>query len=199
MGTSATNGDLSQQKVFIDFALKDSNSNETPQVRIGAEVGENADANAVSLEGSGAFVVYTNDADTDAGDAGSSLQERMRVDYAGNMIVTGNVTAYGSVSDIRLKENVEVIPDALEKVKKLDGVTFNYKKDGSRSTGLIAQQLQEVLEEAVYETADPKSKEAYLAIHYGNVVGLLVEAMKEQSAQIESLNKRIKELENGDH
>jgi hypothetical protein len=124
---------------------------------------------------------------------------RFSVDGSGNGIFEGNVTAYGSASDIRLKENVEVIPDALDKVKKLDGVTFNYKKDGSRSTGLIAQQLQEVLDEAVYETSDAEGNETHLAIRYGNVVGLLVEAMKEQSAQIETLTKRIEELENGNH
>jgi hypothetical protein len=124
---------------------------------------------------------------------------RFSIDGSGNGIFEGNVTAYGSASDIRLKENVEVIPDALDKVKKLDGVTFNYKKDGSRSTGLIAQQLQEVLKEAVYETSDAEGKEEHLAIRYGNVVGLLVEAIKEQSDQIETLNKRIEELEHGNY
>src|SRR6056300_1072664 len=59
--------DLSQQKTFIDFAFLDDNTNETPQVRIGAEVGQNGDANSQEKEGSGAFVVYTNDADTTSG------------------------------------------------------------------------------------------------------------------------------------
>ena len=128
--------------------------------------------------------------------AQTNAVKRMTLTEGGNLIVTGNVTAYGSVSDIRLKENIEVIPDALEKVKKLDGVTFNYKKDGSRSTGLIAQQLQEVLEEAVYETADIETEETHLAIHYGNVVGLLVEAVKEQSAQINAQQEQINQLTN---
>ena len=77
--------DLNQQKTFIDFIFTDDNNNETPQVRIGAEVGENRDANSETLEGSGAFVVYTNDADTTSGAAGASLAERFRVDYAGNI------------------------------------------------------------------------------------------------------------------
>ncbi|MDB4761384.1 hypothetical protein OAG04_00070 [bacterium] len=77
--------DLSQQKTFIDFTLTDDNGNETPQVRIGAEVGQNGDANSQAKEGCGAFVVYTNNADTDSGDAGASLAERMRVDYQGNV------------------------------------------------------------------------------------------------------------------
>jgi hypothetical protein len=83
--TNDVGNDLSQQKTFVDFALLDNNSNEIPQVRIGAEVGQNGDANSQEKEGSGAFVVYTNNADTTSGDAGASLAERMRVDYQGNV------------------------------------------------------------------------------------------------------------------
>ena len=104
---------------------------------------------------------------------------RFSLDASGNGIFEGNVTAYGSASDIKLKENVEVIPNALEKIKELKGVNFNYKKDGKRSTGLIAQDLQKVLPEAVYTTNDIETKEEYLAINYGLVIGLLVEAIKE--------------------
>ena len=117
----------------------------------------------------------------------------------GDLITEGNVTAYGSPSDIRLKENVERIADPINKVKQLDGITFDYKKDGSRSTGLIAQQLLEVLPEVVYETQDLNTGEEHYAVRYGNVVGLLVEAIKEQQDTIESLTKRIEELENGDN
>jgi hypothetical protein len=118
----------------------------------------------------------------------------MRLAPSTDLTVRGNVTAYGDPSDIRLKENVETIPDALEKVNKLDGITFNYKKDGSRSTGLVAQQLQEVLPEVVYETEDLDSDEKHLAVRYGNVVGLLVEAIKEQTNQINELKSEIESL-----
>ena len=104
---------------------------------------------------------------------------RFSVDGLGNGIFEGNVTAFGSASDIKLKENVEVISNALEKIKELKGVNFNYKKDGKRSTGLIAQDLQKVLPEAVYTTNDIETKEEHLAINYGLVIGLLVEAIKE--------------------
>lgn len=116
-------------------------------------------------------------------------------DNGGNVIANGNITAYGNASDIKLKENVEVIENPVDKIKQLKGVTFNYKKDGSKSTGLIAQDLEKVLPEAVYtsETIDNEingeESEEFLAIRYGNTVGLLVEAIKE-------LEARIKELEN---
>ena len=122
-----------------------------------------------------------------------------RFDSTGNLIVEGNVTAFGSVSDIRLKENVERITDPVEKVKQLDGVTFNYKKTGVKSTGLIAQQLLEVLPEVVYEETDIESGERHYALRYGQVVGLLVEAMKEQQDQIDSLKSIIEEMKNGNN
>ena len=129
-----------------------------------------------------------------SGNDGGSAITGVRVDFsdAGHLICNGNITAFGNTSDIKLKENIEVIPDALDKVKQLKGITFNYKKDGKRSTGLIAQDLEKVLPEAIYETIDADinvdPEEKHLAIRYGNTVGLLVEAIKE-------LEARVKELE----
>ena len=122
-----------------------------------------------------------------------------KLDKDGNAIFKGNVTAYGSLSDRRLKENIEPITDAVAKVEQLEGVTFDYKKDGRRSTGLIAQDLEEVLPEAVYTTTEVEGTEEHKAIHYGNTVGLLVNAIKEQQQMINQLTKRIEELENGNH
>ena len=117
-----------------------------------------------------------------------------QIDGSGNFISVNNITAFGSISDQRLKENIEVIENPIEKIKQLKGVNFTYKKDGRKSTGLIAQDLQKVLPEAVYtaETIGDEFKgekpEEHLAIRYGNTVGLLVEAIKE-------LEARVKELE----
>ena len=119
----------------------------------------------------------------------------------GGVIATTNITAYGSISDERLKENIEVIENPIDKIKDLKGVTFNYKKDGSKSTGLIAQDLEKVLPEAVYtsktigDEINEEESEEHLAIRYGNTVGLLVEAIKEQQEQIETLTAKVKELE----
>ena len=123
---------------------------------------------------------------------------RILLDSSGNATFTGNVTAYGSVSDERLKENIKVIENPIEKIKDLKGVTFTYKKDGEKSTGLIAQDLEKVLPEAVYTSetiADEREgdeSEEHLAIRYGNTVGLLVEAIKEQQKEIDTLNDYVK-------
>jgi len=117
-----------------------------------------------------------------------------QVDGSGNFVALANITAYGSPSDIKLKENIEVIDNAVDKVKQLKGITYTLKSDGNRLTGLIAQDLEKVLPEAVYtsETIPDEingiEAEEHLAIRYGNTVGLLVEAIKE-------LEARVKELE----
>ena len=78
--TNDVGNDLNQQKTFIDFALTDGNANFTPQVRIGAEVGQNDDADSQPREGSGAFVVYTA---TGTSNTAGDLTEKLRVDYRG--------------------------------------------------------------------------------------------------------------------
>lgn len=102
---------------------------------------------------------------------------------------TGNITAAGDIiaySDERLKTNVVSIENALEKTLKLEGVSFERVDSGSKSIGLIAQKVKEVLPEVVTEDS-----RGYLGISYGNIVGLLVEAIKELSNKVEDLEKQL--------
>ena len=101
----------------------------------------------------------------------------------GNFTAVGNVTAY---SDIRHKKNIVKLEDSLNKVHKLNGYTYNRKDTGKRFTGLIAQEVQEVLPEAVNE--DTKGE---LSVAYGNMTGLLVEAIKELTAQLNTERERV--------
>ena len=96
---------------------------------------------------------------------------------------SGTVTApnFVSSSDARLKTNVTPISDALQKVQALTGVTYTMIEGGSREIGLIAQDVQAVAPEAVVET------EGVLRLAYGNLVGLLVEAIKDLSTEVEQL------------
>lgn len=130
---------------------------------------------------------------TKAGNVGiGTSSPSVALGVTGEIIASDNITAYGTPSDIRLKENIEVIDNALDKVKKLKGITYDLKSDGNRLTGLIAQDLQKVLPEAVYETsAVDDADDKHLAIRYGNTVGLLVEAIKEQQQIIEDLKLKI--------
>jgi len=99
---------------------------------------------------------------------------------------TGDFTAAGNVnsaSDERLKENIETIPNALDKVLALRGVEFNkIETPEKRDIGLIAQEVEKILPEVVSEDS-----EGLKSISYANLVGLLIEAIKEQQEQIQKL------------
>ena len=99
----------------------------------------------------------------------------------GDFTATGNVTTN---SDERLKENIETIDNALNKVKELRGVSYNKIDNERHEIGLIAQEVEKVLPEVV-----GLSSEGYKSVSYGNIVGLLIEAIKEQQKQIDELKK----------
>lgn len=97
---------------------------------------------------------------------------------------TGNITAFGSVSDRTMKENITPIENALDKVSQLGGYNFNYIGDDTPMTGVMAQELLEVLPGAVYKTIDPKTNKEVFAVRHGNVIGLLIEAIKELQEKV---------------
>ena len=109
-----------------------------------------------------------------------------KLDVSGDIRATGEVIAY---SDARVKENVETIPNALEKVTAMRGVNYNKIGEQKRSTGVIAQELLEILPEAVHQ-----DEEGMYSVAYGNVVGVLIEAIKEQQSRIDEQQKQIDEL-----
>jgi len=92
------NSDISQQQSFIDFKFTDTNANYTPQVRIGAQVGPDADANAISKEGAGSFVVYTSPIGSDELGGSTGLAEQFRVSYNGTVTAQGQIIATGGNS-----------------------------------------------------------------------------------------------------
>jgi hypothetical protein len=105
---------------------------------------------------------------------------KFTLDTSGNLTVASNVTAY---SDITLKDNIEVIPNALDKVCSVRGVTYDrIDQDNARQTGVIAQEIEQILPEAV-QTNDDGIK----SVAYGNMIGILIEAIKELKQEIEEL------------
>ena len=107
------------------------------------------------------------------------------VNVDGAIVATGDITAFGTVSDRTQKENIVPITNALDKVDQLGGYTFNYKnKPDTPMTGVMAQELLEVLPEAVYKTIDGNTGEEIYAVRHGNVIGLLIEAIKELNEKV---------------
>jgi hypothetical protein len=96
----------------------------------------------------------------------------------GDFTSPGNVTAF---SDISLKTDLRLIADALEKVSRLNGYTYTRIDTGERNTGVVAQEVQQVLPEAVVDN------NGILSVAYGNMMGLLIEAVKELTVRVEKL------------
>jgi hypothetical protein len=120
------------------------------------------------------------------GNDGGSIISAMVLDMsaAGAATFNNDVTAF---SDKRLKENIETIPDALDKVCQIRGVTFDrIDADGERQMGVIAQEVEKVAPEVVRED---KSEDKIKSVAYGNMVGLLIEAIKDLKAEIDELKK----------
>jgi len=108
----------------------------------------------------------------------------------GGAMVEANVTAAGFFhsSDARLKDNIETI-GGMEIISKLRGVTFKWKKDGTPSAGVIAQEVESVMPSAVHTAADGMK-----SVDYDQFIAPLIEAIKEQQAEIDALKKEIQEL-----
>ena len=113
----------------------------------------------------------------------------LKGDSSGNWVATGTIT--GS-SDIRLKEKINTIPNALEKVTKLRGVEYTRISTQEKEIGVIAQEVKEVVPELVSITdgrteADPDALQDLHTMKYQNTVALLIEAIKELKAEVDEL------------
>ena len=126
--------------------------------------------------------------------------EEMRLEADGDLHVDGDVIAFSTtISDERLKHDIEPITDALDKVKQLNGVTFTYNADDKKSAGLIAQDVEKVLPSAVSEKElllKENDGKKYKVLQYDQTIGLLVESIKELSTALQEATKRIETLEN---
>ncbi len=128
----------------------------------------------------------------------------------------GGLSDWVNVSDEKLKTNIKTIPNALQMVQNMRGVFYNYRTEEykplnlstSTQTGFIAQELEKVLPSAVRNTAIPydidpittgfasrKGTYNLKAVSYSDVIPVLVEAIKEQQAQIEELKAKVEQLE----
>ena len=157
--------------------------------------------------GSGGLDLYYGSLMLDGGTAATSyyigqpsLTTEHNLYVNGAVIATADVTAF-STSDRRLKENIKKIEKPLAKIKKINGVTFDWRKltkeeedqrfqlNRGADIGVIAQEVEEVLPEIV----TTREKTGYKAVKYEKLTALLIEAVKEQQTQIDELKALIKE------
>ncbi len=116
----------------------------------------------------------------------------MRLENDGDLHADGDVIAYSTTtaSDRKLKDNITTVEDALDKVKQLNGVEFTWKKDGKKSAGVIAQDVEKVLPQAVKIVKDLNSNDEYKTVKYDALISILVESIKELSARVEELESK---------
>lgn len=133
------------------------------------------------------------------GNSSEKFEVSGNIKSAGNIIASGTLPDTGHIdavafyysSDERLKENVATISEGLEKVLALRGVSFNFKNSpDQKRIGLIAQEVEKVVPEVVQTGTD-----GYKSVEYGNLVAVLIEAVKSQQAEIDLLKKRLEALE----
>ena len=150
------------------------------------EIGDIAGADGITnieLNSAGDSTIVFLD---DGGNVGiNDTSPSYALDVTGTIRATGDVIAY---SDARVKENVETIPNALNKVKSMRGVGYNKIGEEKRSVGVIAQELLEVLPEAVHQ-----DESGMYSVAYGNIVGVLIESIKELENRVEALEQKIKQ------
>jgi len=152
-------------------------------VSVNAGIGFYADATGITTS-----QLFKGDGLLQNGGTGTVFE----VTRAGVLTVTGDIIAYGTPSDKRLKENIKPIESALDKVEKLKGVTFDWKEQDKdikqtwvKDIGFIAQDVQEVLPELVRENPD-----GMLSMRHQGITPILVEAIKELKAEIEELKNK---------
>ena len=116
--------------------------------------------------------------------------------FTGNVSVqelsaSGNVTSpfFYSQSDINLKKDVKPLENSLSTIMSLEGMSFNWKHNNQPAIGLIAQQVEALIPFAVGQTPD-----GYKTVQYNSIIAILVEAIKEQQNQINSLKQQVEKL-----
>jgi hemin uptake protein HemP len=121
-----------------------------------------------------------------------NTSEEFRMEADGDFHADGDVIAASTTisSDLKLKENIEVVSNPIEKVEALRGVTFDWKRDGKKSAGVIAQDVEKVLPQAVKETRGLHDAEPYKTVNYHALTSIFIEAIKELSARVKELEAK---------
>jgi len=147
------------------------------------------------------FMSYTNGS-TDSSDrcmilnrhgvnAGVLTEFRTQNASRGTISFNGSVMSYGGTSDYRLKENIKPMENGLERLNRLNPVSFDWKETSINSEGFIAHEVQEVFADVV---TGQKDGEQMQTVDYGRITPLLVKAIQEQQDQIDILTKEIAKL-----
>jgi len=143
------------------------------------------------------YITWTDNTQTDFYINGNN---KFRMEADGDFHADGDIVAYSTtISDERLKTGISKVNNALEKVSQLNGVEFTRKNSGQRSAGVIAQQVEKVLPQAIREKKLPlqtgDDTTMYKTVEYDALHSLYIEAIKELKGMMEKQAAEIKELQ----
>ena len=148
-----------------------------------------SDLRAVTYIGidAGDYIQWTADTQTDFYVNGNN---EMRLEADGDLHVDGDVIGYSTTigSDEKLKTDITVIDNPLDKLKQINGVTFNYKRNNKPSGGVIAQNLEKVMPSVVGTQKSLNGSEEFKTVDYNAVIGLLIESVKELEQKLNNCN-----------
>ena len=134
----------------------------------------------------GDCIAFTTDTQMDIYiDGGNDFRFKENGDFHADGDIIAESTTISS--DAKLKESIQVVPNALDKVEQLNGVTFNWIRSGEKSAGVIAQDVLKVLPEAVKEVKGLKDNDTHLTVNYHALTSILIESIKELKAEVEAL------------
>ena len=126
--------------------------------------------------------------------------EEFRMSDTGDFHADGDIIGNSTTiaSDINLKEDINIISNSLDKLNKLNGVEFTWKKDKKQSIGVIAQEVQEVFPQLVSLVPNLSNGEGeHLTVNYSGLIGVLIESVKDLQSQVTDLKNQLQELKDG--
>ena len=154
--------------------------------------GDQDSVKSLQVTGAEAVMGIKNTTVTDASQRGMIIFTINDNSAQGRITCNNDSTLFTTLSDYRLKEVLEPLPNGLDRLNQLNPVKFKWKKQGSTREGFLAHEVAEIYPEAVSGEKDGKDMQS---VDYGRITPLLVKAIQEQQTLIEDLKTRIETLE----